>query len=70
MSRSFKHYGNCIGSHLGRAIYDVLEDAEANQKFIFVRIASGDSDGYPLDQLKSNEVLFYPGLIYKKQAKE
>lgn len=69
MSRSNKRYGNSIGSHLGKPIYDVMEDTETNQQFTFVRIAKGDAEGYPLDQLKSNEVLFNPGLIYKKQAK-
>jgi len=68
VSQSFTHYGHRIGSHLGRAIYDEIEDADSNIKLVFVRIATGDADGYPLDQLKSNEVLFYPGIIYKKSA--
>jgi len=66
VSQTFKYYGHCIGSYLGKPIYDKLESTDV--KLIFVRIAIGDTEGYPLDQLKPNEVLFYPGIIYKKTA--
>lgn len=61
-----KIYGPVIGSHLGREIFETVE--EDSHKYIFDRIAEGDDDGYPLNQLKKNEVLFEPGLIYKQAS--
>ncbi|NOY67412.1 MAG: hypothetical protein GXP13_08385 [Gammaproteobacteria bacterium] len=61
-----KSYGAVIGSHLGKNIFQTVE--EDNHKYIFDRIAEGDDDGYPLNQLKKNEVLFEPGLIYKQAS--
>ncbi len=66
MSKPVRNFGSRIGNHLGKPIYETIEDS--NQRFIFVRIATGDQEGYPLDQLKSNEVLFRPGLIYRKMT--
>ncbi|HEC29758.1 MAG TPA: hypothetical protein ENI65_09265 [Gammaproteobacteria bacterium] len=61
-----KIYGPVIGSHLGKEIFETVE--EDSHKYIFDRIAEGDDDGYPLNQLKKNEVLFEPGLIYKQAS--
>ena len=59
-----KTYGPVIGTHLGKNIF---KTREANSHtYIFDRIADGNDDGYPLNQLKKNEVLFEPGLIYRE----
>ena len=62
----YKNYGAVIGSHLGKNIFQTLE--EDNHKYIFDRLAEGDDDGYPLNQLKKDEVLFEPGLIYRQAS--
>lgn len=59
-------YGPAIGSHLGKSIYQTIESEGI--KYNFDRMAQCDSDGCPLQQLATNEVLFNPGLIYKKIA--
>lgn len=59
-----KSYGPVIGSHLGKEIFKTVEDDY--NTYIFDRIAEGDDEGYPLNQLKKNEVLFEPGLIYRQ----
>jgi hypothetical protein len=56
-------YGPPIGTHLGKPIFSTIESD--NGKFIFDRLAECDRDGCPLDQLKKNELLFQPGLIYR-----
>ena len=61
-----KSYGPVIGSHLGKDIFETVEDDA--HKYVFDRIAEGDDDGYPLNQLKRNEVLFEPGLIYREAS--
>jgi hypothetical protein len=61
-----KIYGPVIGSHLGKEIFETVE--ANSQKYIFDRIAVGDDDGYPLNQLKKDEVLFEPGLIYRQAS--
>lgn len=64
MDYKSRRYGKPIGSHLGKPIYESIEDNEL--KYVFDRLAEGDTDGYPLDQLEANELLLNPGLIYKK----
>ncbi len=59
-----RSYGRPIGSHLGKPIYETITTDE--QKFEYVRLATCDSDGCPLYQLETNEVMFNPGLIYKR----
>ena len=66
MSRSNLRYGHRIGSLYGKPIFDEINDQDNNARLVFVRIAIGDTDGFPLDQLKPNEVLFSPGIIYRK----
>lgn len=56
-------YGPPIGTHLGKPIYSTIESE--GDKFIFDRLAECDRDGCPLDQLKKNELMFRPGLIYR-----
>ena len=57
-------YGPTVGTHLGKSIYKTIESEGI--KYNFERMAECDSDGCPLQQLARNEVMFNPGLIYKK----
>jgi hypothetical protein len=52
-----------IGQYMGRPIFESIEVQD--EAYIFDRIAQYVDDGYPLDQLKSDEVLVEPGLIYR-----
>jgi len=56
-------FGKPIGTHLGKPIFSTIESD--NGKFVFDRLAECDRDGCPLDQLKKNELMFHPGLIYR-----
>ena len=58
-----REYGEKIGSHLGKPIYKSITQYE--KTYVFDRLAECDRDGCPLDQLKKDEILFVPGLIYK-----
>ena len=55
-----------IGSHLGKPIYETIQEEET--QYTFDRIAKCDEEGCPLDQVKKNELLVKPGLIYKKAS--
>ena len=59
-------YGPTVGSHLGKPIFQEIESE--GTKYSFDRMAECDSDGCPLQQLASNEMMINPGLIYKKVA--
>ena len=59
-------YGRAIGSHLGKPIYETIQEEEAH--YTFDRLAKCDDEGCPLDQVKKNELLVNPGLIYKKAS--
>ena len=59
-------YGRAIGSHLGKPIYESFQ--EQDTKYVFDRLAKCDTEGCPLDQVKENELLVNPGLIYKKAS--
>ena len=59
-----KTYGPAIGTYLGKTIYKSIR--EDDHEYVFDRIAESDDDGIPLTQLKRNEVLFEPGLIYRQ----
>jgi hypothetical protein len=61
-----RNYGPAIGSHLGKTIFQFFQ--EDNIKYIFDRLAQCDEDGCPLDQVKHDELLVAPGLIYKKAS--
>jgi len=56
-------FGEAIGTHLGKPIYESI--IQAGTKYIFDRLAECDRDGCPLDQLHKDELMFAPGLIYK-----
>ena len=56
-------YGPPIGSHLGKPIYSTVQSE--GHTYVFDRLAKCDADGCPLDQLRKNEVMFHPGLIYR-----
>lgn len=58
-----REYGPAIGSHLGKTIYETITEQE--HRYIFDRLAKCDRDGCPLDQLKKNELMLNPGLIYR-----
>ena len=59
-------YGRAIGSHLGKPIYESIQEEET--RYTFDRLAKCDDEGCPLDQVKKNELLVNPGLIYKKAS--
>jgi len=61
-----RSYGPAIGYHLGRPIFQFIE--EQNTRYRFDRLAQGDDEGWPLDQVKKDELLLKPGLIYKKAS--
>lgn len=60
------HLGRPIGTHLGKPIYDSIE--QESERYVFDRLAHCDAEGCPLDQVKKDEVLLQPGLIYKKAS--
>ncbi len=60
---SQRYCGPQIGSHLGLPIYSAIETE--GHKYVFDRLAECDPDGCPLSQLRKNELLFQPGLIYR-----
>jgi hypothetical protein len=64
MKQTKRQYQNRIGDHFGKPVFETI--TESNVTYIFDRVANSDQDGYPLDQLQKNEILFSPGLIYKK----
>ena len=57
-------YISHIGTHQGKPIYKTIESDGI--KYDYDRKAECDDEGCPLQQLASNELLFNPGLIYKK----
>ncbi len=52
-----------IGHYMGKPIFESIEVQE--EPYVFDRIAEYRDDGYPLDQLRRDEVLVAPGLIYR-----
>lgn len=61
-------YGQMIGSHLGKPIYETIKEPEEGVQYVFDRLAKCDAEGCPLDQVKKDELLLSPGLIYKKAS--
>lgn len=57
-------YVTNIGTHFGKPIYQTIESDGV--KYDYDRKAECDDEGCPLQQLAKNELLFNPGLIYKK----
>lgn len=62
-----REYGPAIGSHLGKPIYESITE-QGGRRYVFDRLAKCDRDGCPLDQLRKNELLLNPGLIYRKAS--
>ncbi|UCE90073.1 MAG: hypothetical protein JSW10_04425 [Pseudomonadota bacterium] len=60
-------FGTPIGTHLGKPIYKTI--VRNNEEFVFDRLARCDAEGCPLDQLNKGEVLFRPGLIYRRATR-
>ena len=56
-------HGDTIGNFLGEPIYQSIQ--EDGKNYIFDRIADGDDEGYSLFQLRKDEILVNPGLIYR-----
>ena len=52
-----------VGDFLGQPIYETIESQ--NTTYIFDRIAKNIDGEFPLDQLRKNEILVKPGLIYR-----
>lgn len=61
---SKRTYGPAIGSHLGKTIYQTIQ--QEDHQYEFDRLAHCDTEGCPLDQLNKNEMMMDPGLIYKQ----
>ena len=59
-----RHHGPAIGSHLGKPIFQFIENRDG--RYVFDRLAECDDEGCPLDQVKKGELLLHPGLIYRK----
>lgn len=52
-----------VGNYMGQPIYQTIESR--NGTYEFDRIAENVDGEFPLDQLKKNELLIRPGLIYR-----
>ena len=61
-----KYRGPVVGTHMGRPIFESLE--EQDNIYIFDRLAHCDADECSLDELKDNEIFVQPGLIYRQAS--
>jgi hypothetical protein len=52
-----------VGNYLGQPIYETITSRDGT--YIFDRIAENIDGEFPLDQLKEDELLIRPGLIYR-----
>jgi len=57
-------FGPRIGHYMGHPIFKTIDAPEGHYEFD--RIAAYADDGYPLDQLASNEVMFPEGVVYRQ----
>ncbi len=55
--------GSQVGNYLGQPIYESI--TSPNGTYVFDRIAENIDGEFPLDQLKADELLIRPGLIYR-----
>jgi hypothetical protein len=55
-----------VGNYLGQPIYQTIESH--NGTYVFDRIAENVDGEFPLEQLKKNELLVRPGLIYRSKG--
>ena len=63
MAQTATHLGPQVGNYLGQPIYQTIE--AGNGTYVFDRIADNIDGEFPLDQLKKDELLIKPGLIYR-----
>ena len=63
MAETEIHRGPQVGNYLGQPIFQTIESDSGT--YIFDRIAKSVDGEYPLDQLKKDELLIKPGLIYR-----
>ena len=59
-------FGPRIGQYMGKPIYKSIDAPDGHYEFD--RIATYVDDGYPLDQLAANEIMYPEGVIYRKTA--
>jgi hypothetical protein len=55
-----------VGDYMGQPIYQTFESR--NGIYVFDRIAENVDGEFPLEQLKKNELLVRPGLIYRSKG--
>lgn len=55
-----------VGDYMGQPIYQTIESS--NGTYVFDRIAENIDGEFPLEQLKKNELLIRPGLIYRTKG--
>ncbi|MGD2137858.1 MAG: hypothetical protein PVJ66_10630 [Gammaproteobacteria bacterium] len=58
--------GTHVGDYLGRPIHQTI--VSHNATYVFDRIALNIDGEFPLDQLKKDELLIRPGLIYRPKG--
>lgn len=63
MAETEIHRGPQVGNYLGQPIFQTIESDTGT--YIFDRIAESVDGEFPLDQLKKDELLIKPGLIYR-----
>lgn len=61
-------YSHIVGMLLGKPIYESFKRQDDDSRYIFDRVAQCDSEGCPLWQIRQDEILLEPGLIYKKAS--
>ncbi len=57
-------FGPRIGQYMGKPIFKSIDTPEGHYEFD--RIASYQDDGYPLDQLGGNEIMYPEGVVYRR----
>ena len=66
MNKRTQYFGPSIGHYMGKPIFQSITGPDGT--LVFDRIARCDEEGCPLDQLKQDEVMMAPGLIYRQQG--
>ncbi|WJW74524.1 hypothetical protein QVG61_08375 [Thiohalobacter sp. IOR34] len=64
MNHKDAQFGPQIGSYMGKPIYESIQAADGH--YVFDRIARYIDDGYPLDQLAANEIMYPEGVVYRQ----
>jgi hypothetical protein len=60
------HHRSQVGNYLGQPIFQTIESG--NCTYVFDRIAESVDGEFPLDQLKKDELLIKPGLVYRPKG--